>query len=35
MPFAEAVAMAADGRMQDSKSVVALLRAHLLMEDKQ
>ena len=34
MPFAEAVAMAADGRMQDSKSVVALLRAHLLMEDK-
>ena len=34
MPFAEAVAMAADGRMQDSKSVVALLRAHLLMEEE-
>ena len=34
MPFGEAVAMAADGRLQDSKSVVALLRAHLLMEDK-
>lgn len=34
MPFAEAVAMAADGRMQDSKSIVALLRAYLLMEDK-
>ena len=32
IPFAEAVAMAADGRLQDSKSVVALLRAHLLME---
>ena len=32
MPFAEATAMAADGRLQDSKSVVALLRAHLLME---
>ena len=32
MPFAEAVAMAADGRLQDSKSVVALLRAHLLTE---
>ena len=34
MPFGEAVAMAADGRLQDSKSVVALLRAHLLTEGK-
>ena len=29
-----AIAMAADGRMQDSKSIVALLRAHLLMEEE-
>ena len=34
MPFAQAFAMAADGRMQDSKSVVAILRAHLLMEEE-
>ena len=34
MPFDEVCAMAADGRLQDSKSVVALLRAHLLMEEE-
>lgn len=34
MPFEEVFAMAADGRLQDSKSVVALLRAHLLMEEE-
>ena len=34
MPFAEVFAMAADGRMQDSKSIVALLRAGLLMEEE-
>lgn len=34
IPFAEAFAMAADGRLQDSKTAVALLRAHLLMEEK-
>ena len=32
LPFAEAFAMAADGRLQDSKTVVALLRAPLRME---
>lgn len=34
LPFAQAYAMAADGRMEDSKSVIALLRAHLLMEEE-
>ena len=34
MPFAQAFAMAADGRMQDSKSIVAILRARLLMEEE-
>ncbi len=34
LPFTEAFAMAADGRLQDSKTVVALLRAHLLMEEE-
>lgn len=34
LPFSEAVAMASDGRMQDSKTVVALLRAYLLMEEE-
>ncbi len=34
IPFAEAFAMAADGRLQDSKTVVALLRANLLMEEE-
>lgn len=34
LPFEEAFAMAADGRLQDSKTVVALLRAKLLMEEK-
>ena len=34
LPFAEAYAMAADGRLQDSKTVVALLRAHLLKEEE-
>ena len=34
LPFAEAYAMAADGRLQDSKTVVALLRAHLRMEEE-
>lgn len=34
LPFAEAYAMAVDGRLQDSKTVVALLRAHLRMEEE-
>lgn len=34
LPFEEVFAMAADGRMQDSKSVVAILRAALLMEEE-
>ena len=34
LPFAEACAMAVDGRLQDSKTVVALLRAHLRMEEE-
>jgi len=34
LPFAQAFAMAADGRMQDGKSVVAILRAALLMEEE-
>jgi len=34
LPLAEAMAMAADGRLQDSKSVVALLRAGRLMEEE-
>lgn len=34
LPFEEACAMAADGRLQDSKTVVALLRAKLLMEEE-
>ena len=34
LPFAEARAMAADGRLQDSKTVVALLRATFLMEEE-
>lgn len=34
IPFGEAFAMAADGRLQDSKTVAALLRAHLLMEEE-
>lgn len=34
LPFAEAYAMAADGRLQDSKTVVALLRAQLRMEEE-
>lgn len=34
LPFAQAFAMAADGRMQDSKSIVAILRARLLMEEE-
>lgn len=34
LPFKEAFAMAADGRLQDSKTVVALLRANLLMEEE-
>lgn len=34
LPFGEAFAMAADGRLQDSKTVVALLRAKLLMEEE-
>lgn len=34
LPFAEAVAMAVDGRLQDSKTVAALLRAHLRMEEE-
>lgn len=34
LPFEEAFAMAADGRLQDSKTVAALLRAKLLMEEE-
>ena len=34
LPFAQVFAMAADGRMQDSKSIVAILRAALLMEEE-
>lgn len=32
LPFSQVLAMAADGRMQDGKSVAAILRTHLLME---
>lgn len=35
MPFEEACAMAADGRIDDSKTVIALLRAKLRMEGEQ
>ena len=34
LPFDEAFAMAADGRLQDSKTVIALLRANLRMEEE-
>lgn len=34
LPFAEAYAMASDGRLQDSKTVVALLRARVRMEEE-
>lgn len=34
LPLEEAAAMAADGRMRDSKSVIAILRARLRMEEE-
>lgn len=34
LPFDQAYAMAADGRLQDSKTVAALLRARLRMEEE-
>lgn len=34
IPFAEAFAMARDGRLEDGKTVAAILRAGLLMEDE-
>lgn len=33
MPFEEAVAMAVDGRLEDSKTVAAILRAHLRLKE--
>ena len=34
MPFDQAFAMAKDGRLEDGKTVAAILRAGLLMEDE-